>query len=122
MFALIVIGALTACSGGSVVSDSATKPQPAQPASSAVPATDASNATPAVAASSPSPSPTMNPVIKQAAAQPGVPVAVPDVVKRPLTPEEMQKALQALPPEVRQRIMGMQKMPQPSPSPSPAKK
>ena len=35
-----------------------------------------------------------------------------------MTNEEMQKALQQLPPEVRARIMGMQKLPSPSPQPA----
>jgi hypothetical protein len=57
-------------------------------------------------------------MIKQAQAQPGVPVNVPESMKRPLTKEEMEKALKQLPPEVRSRIMGMQKLPSPSPQPA----
>ena len=53
----------------------------------------------------------MNEAMKRASAQPGVPVPIPESVRRPMTPEEMQKAMQALPPEVRQRIMGMQQAP-----------
>jgi hypothetical protein len=114
----------SACGGSStVVSDSAS--QPAKPA--AAPSTqtgDTSAAAPTAPSPAPSgavsatPSPTLNPIMKQAAARPGVPVAVPDSVKRPLNAEEMQKALQQLPPEVRQRIMGMQKLPTPSPQPT----
>jgi len=57
-------------------------------------------------------------MIKQAQAQPGAPVNVPESMKRAMTPQEMQKALQQLPPEVRSRIMGMQKLPSPSPPPA----
>jgi hypothetical protein len=110
----------SACgSGSSVVSESS---QPAKQA--AAPANTPSTAPPAAATPAPTgearsvPSPTPNPIIKQAAAQPGVPVAVPDSVRRPLTREEMEKALQQLPPEVRQRIMGMQRLPTPSPQPT----
>jgi hypothetical protein len=112
----------SACGGsGSVVSDSSS--QSAKPA--ATPSTQTSE-TSAAAPTTPSPAPsvavnatpTPNPILKQAAAQPGVLVPVPDSVKRPLNAEEMQKALQQLPPEVRQRIMGMQKLPTPSPQPT----
>ena len=53
----------------------------------------------------------MLPAIKEAQAKPGVPVTIPESMKRPLTNEEMQKALQAMPPEVRARIQGMQAAP-----------
>lgn len=65
----------------------------------------------------------MLPVIKEAQAKPGVPIPVPESMKRPLNAEEMQKALQAMPPEVRARIQGMQAAPpgvkpgQPTPTP-----
>ena len=114
---LTLISALSACSG-SKGADSSSSGR----AASAAPAT--SNSTPNAAAPSPSApaqtsaSPTPNPLIKQAQAKPGVPVNVPESMKRPLTAEEMQKALQQLPPEVRSRIMGMQKLPPPSPSPA----
>ncbi len=62
----------------------------------------------------------MNPLLKEAQANPGKLVTVPESMRRPLNKEEMEKALQQLPPEVRQRIMGMQKLP--TPSPQPAKK
>ena len=110
---------LSSACGNSVVSDSS---PPAKQA--AAPANTPAIALPAAATPAPTgearsaPSPTPNPIIKQAAAQPGVPVAVPDSLRRPLTSEEMQKALQQLPPEVRQRIMGMQKLPAPSPQPT----
>ena len=123
-FVFILSLVLSACGGSSsVVSDSSS--QSAKPA--AAPSTqtgETSAAAPTAPTPAPSgavnatPSPTPNPLLKQAAAQPGVPVAVPDSVKRPLNAEEMQKALQQLPPEVRQRIMGMQKLPTPSPQPT----
>lgn len=102
-----------ACSKQSVVSNapaassavpSSTTPAQAAPTSSA-PVAAATPPHTATAAATPSSTPL--PVIKQAQTQPGVPVAVPDVVRRPLTGEELQKALQQLPPEVRARIQGM---------------
>jgi hypothetical protein len=107
------------CGGGRSVPASATNPSPSlSPAPQAADRIEAAaspgGGTPAVG----SPSPTPNPAIKQAGSQPGVPVAVPESMKRAMTPEEMQKAMQALPPEVRQRIMGLQKMPRPSPAPT----
>jgi len=111
--------ALSACgNSSSVVSE--TRP------ASAVPAPSASAPTPAPVAAAPAPSatvqstptPTPHPAVKAAQANPGVPVAVPESMKRPLTSEEMQKALQQLPPEVRARIMGGQKLPAPSPQPT----
>lgn len=126
--------ALTACgSSSSVVTDSTTQSKPAT--ASATPATSMTSAAPAPATSMTSaapstpapaapvqatPQPTMDPILKQAQANPGVPVRVPDSMRRPLNSEEMQKALQQLPPEVRAKIMGMR--PMPSPSPQPAKK
>ena len=119
---------LSACGGGSVVSDSSSKPSQsagsstaAQPANSPA-VSAAANATPQLA-EQPTPSPTVLPIIKEAQSKPGVPVAVPESMRRPLTPEEMQKALQAMPPEVRARIQGMQAAPpgvrpgQPTPTP-----
>jgi hypothetical protein len=53
----------------------------------------------------------MNPVIKEAQSKPGVPIAVPESMKRPLNAQEMEKALQAMPPEVRARIQGMRAAP-----------
>jgi hypothetical protein len=123
-FVFVLSLVLSACGGSSaVVSDSSS--QSAKPA--AAPSTqtaDTSAAAPTAPTPAPSgavsatPSPTLNPIMKKAAAQPGVPVTVPDSVRRPLNAEEMQKALQQLPPEVRQRIMGMQKLPTPSPQPT----
>jgi hypothetical protein len=118
--------ALSACGGSkSVVSDSA--PQSKPTGVSSTPAAPVAVAAPVTATPSPAasvhatPEPTLNPIIKQAQAKPGVPVPVaPDSVKRPMTNEEFQKAMQQLPPEVRARIMGMR--PMPSPSPQPAKK
>lgn len=104
-----------ACSKQSVVSNapapsvSSAAPSPTTPAqaapTSSAPATAATPPHTATAAATPSSTPL--PAIKQAQTQPGVPVAAPDVVRRPLTGEELQKALQQLPPEVRARIQGM---------------
>lgn len=110
---------LSACNGGSVVSDSSSKSASgqtaAQPASSP---NSMSAASPNAAAQQvpqqnqrATPSPTILPAIKEAQAKPGVPVTVPESMKRPLNAEEMQKALQAMPPEVRARIQGMQAAP-----------
>jgi hypothetical protein len=119
-FIFILSLIFSACGGSSsVVSDSSS--QSAKPAASpSAQTSEASAAAPTAPAPAVSgkPSPTPNPIIKQAAAQPGVLVPVPDSVKRPLNAEEMQKALQQMPPEVRQRIMGMQKLPTPSPQPT----
>src|SRR5262245_23546554 len=105
--------ALSACakSSGGVATSSSSGGGAASPA----PAQNAASPTPSVAANAAA-TPTPNPAIKQAQAQPGVPVNVPESMKRPMTSEEMQKAMQQLPPEVRSRIMGMQKLPAPSPS------
>ncbi|MEP7341050.1 MAG: hypothetical protein ABI977_25180 [Acidobacteriota bacterium] len=118
---------LSACNRGSVVSDSSSKPASGQPADSP---NVMSAASPNASArqdqrqnQQPTPSPTMLPAIKEAQARPGVPVSVPESMKRPLNAEEMQKALQAMPPEVRARIQGMQAAPpgvkpgQPTPTP-----
>jgi hypothetical protein len=115
LFVLTLSFALSACgkSNGVVSNSSSTGGVSASPA----PAQYAASPTPSVAAQSAA-SPTPNPVIKQAQAQPGVPVNVPESMKRPLTSEEMQKVMQQLPPEVRSRIMGMQKSPSPSPQPA----
>ncbi len=126
LFSLTAV--LTACNKGSVVSDSAsqqpTTPQPAaqQPATQQQPA--AQPAGQAAQAQQATPSPTLHPLMKQAQAQPGVPVSVPDAVKRPLNAEEMKKALEAMPPEVRARIQGMAVAPQgakPQTTPTPKK-
>lgn len=48
---------------------------------------------------------------------------VPEIMKRPLTREEMEKALQAMPPEIRARIQGLGPAPPGVvPTPSPKKK
>lgn len=115
--ALVLLALISAACSKSSVTDSAPQ-QPNQPAaqSSAQPA--AQSAQPAQAqtqAAQPqqaTPSPTLHPAMKQAQAQPGVPVSVPDAVKRPLNSEEMKKALEAMPPEVRARIQGMAAAPQ----------
>lgn len=107
--------ALSACTKGSVVSDSASPQSATQPAATQPPATQQQQAAQPVeqtAAQQPSPSPTLHPIMKQAQANPGVPVSVPDSVKRPLNAEEMKKAMEAMPPEVRARIQGMAQAPQ----------
>jgi len=112
---------LSACGSGSVVSDSNSPAgQPAaQPATAQSPggtaqtgAAQPANAQPAAQAQQPTPSPTLHPLMKEAQSKPGVPVSVPESMKRPLNAEEMKKALQAMPPEVRARIQGMQAAPQ----------
>lgn len=117
------IAGLTACGGSSsVVTDSpaatqspvaqpqtATQSQPAaQPAEQTAAAQPAAEAQP----QKPTPSPTLLPVMKEALAKPGVPVSVPESMRRPLNAEEMKKALEAMPPEVRARIQGMAATPQ----------
>ncbi|MBP6823298.1 MAG: hypothetical protein KA368_17235 [Acidobacteria bacterium] len=115
-------GTLSACSKSSVVSDS-TPQQPAAQQQQQPAAAQQQNSTQAAeqtAAQQPSPSPTLSPIMKQAQANPGVPVSVPDSVKRPLNAEEMKKALEAMPPEVRARLQGMAQTPQgakPQPTP-----
>lgn len=117
------IAGLTACgSSSSVVSDSpaATQSPAAQPQTAtqsqpvAQTAEQASTPQPADAAQSqqPTPSPTLHPIMKQAQAQPGVPVSVPESMRRPLNAEEMKKALEAMPPQVRAQIQGMAAAPQ----------
>ena len=133
---LLLIAGLSACRK-SVVSDSpAQSPQSSQSAQPAQPPTaGAAGSTTVATAASPSAegkpeakstvSPTPLPILKEAAAHPGVPVTVPESMRRPLTGEELQKALQQLPPEVRARIQGMQAAPQgvrPQTTPQPAKK
>ncbi len=113
---LLLAIASSACGNGSVVSDSKTSAgsSTAQPAS-AQPQTTPSqteNAQVTVQPQQPTPSPTMHPIMKQAQAKPGVPVPVPESMKRPFNAEEMKKALEAMPPEVRARIQGMQAAPQ----------
>lgn len=123
--ALALSSALSACGGSSsVISDSSSESKPVS--ASPAPSTPASNDAAVAPSPAPSgavqsaPSPTPHPVIKQAQAKPGEPMAVPESMKRPLNAEEMKKALQQLPPEVRARIMGLQQMP--APTPQPAKK
>lgn len=126
----LFIAALTACSKGSVVSDSPSQQPTAQQPAAQQPANQQQAAAQPVAtqqaaqAQQPSPSPTLHPLMKQAQAQPGVPVSVPDAVRRPLNAEEMKKALEAMPPEVRARIQGMAVAPQgakPQTTPTPKK-
>lgn len=127
---LLLCAALSAaCSKESVVSNTPAQsassaalpsPTPAQAAPpSAAPAPAA--ATPPTVTAAATPAPTPLPIIKQAQTQPGVPVAVPEVVRRPLTGAELEKALQQLPPEVRARIQGMAAAKQQA-SPQPTKK
>lgn len=115
----LLAAGLTGCKSESVVSDSA-KPAPAgalQTSSTQAGLTNAASApaaAPAAAgqAQQPSPTPTLLPMMKQAQANPGVPVSVPESMRRPLNPEEMKKAMEQLPPEVRARIQGLQAAPQ----------
>ncbi len=111
---LALTAGLSACNG-SVVSDSSSKSSngatTTQPAASPNSPNTMSAASPNAAAQQAAPSPTILPIIKEAQAKPGVPVTVPESMKRPLNAEEMQKALQAMPPEVRARIQGMQAAP-----------
>lgn len=135
--ALVLFAAgLSACGNGSVASDS-TKTSgnqaAAQPAGSPTANQASGAANPVVqpspqqnspSANSATPSPTMLPAIKEAQAKPGVPVTVPDSMKRAATAEEMQKMLQQMPPEVRARIQGMQAAPpgvRPQATPTPKK-
>ena len=115
LFALTLSFALSACgkSSGGVSNSSPSSVVPAQSAQ----APNAAAPSPSVAANGAA-TPTPNPMIKQAQTQPGVPVNVPESLKRPLTKEEMQKAMQQLPPEVRARIMGLKQSPSPSPQPA----
>lgn len=109
---------LSGCHGNSVVSDSS---KPAAGQSAAQPATSPNSmsaAAPNAAVQqvpqsnqSATASPTILPIIKEAQSKPGVPVTIPESMRRPLNAEEMQKALQAMPPEVRARIQGMQAAP-----------
>lgn len=116
--------ALSACSKSSVVTDSSpsTQSPAAQPQTATQPATQsaaqpseqppAAQQTNAAQAQQPAPSPTLHPIMKQAQAKPGVPVSVPESMRRPLNAEEMKKAMEAMPPEVRARIQGMAAAPQ----------
>jgi hypothetical protein len=108
--------ALSACSKSSVVTDSSpsTQSPAAQPQTAAQPAEQppAAQQTNAAQAQQPTPSPTLHPIMKQAQAKPGVPVSVPESMRRPLNAEEMKKAMEAMPPEVRARIQGMAAAPQ----------
>ena len=127
MALLVLAVSLSGCGGGSVVSDSSSNPSGSNPSGSNPSGSKSSGGatgaqpgpSPTVgtsggsttAAQQATPSPTMNPVIKEAQAKPGVPVAVPESMRRPLNAQEMEKALQAMPPEVRARIQGMRAAP-----------
>lgn len=102
---------LTACHHGS--GDQGGANSQASPASASQPA-----ATPVVSAT-PHPSPASTPAsAKQASLD-----NVPEMLRRPFTKEEMEKALQKMPPEVRARIQGMAvATATPSPQPSPKAK
>jgi hypothetical protein len=105
----ILVIALSACqSSQSTVSNS-----PAQPAQTAQPVA----ATPAPI-ELPSPSPGSTQTTKKT----GTTDNVPEIMRRPMTKEEMDKALQALPPEVRARLQGMGMRPaNPKATPTPKK-
>lgn len=111
IFGLSLMLGLAACK--SEQSPSTASPTPAT--ATASPETARSVATPTAAAS------------PQSKASP----EVPEIMKRAFTKEEMEKALQQLPPEVRARIQGLSyapagarpnAAPTPSPSPSPKRK
>ena len=130
LFSVLALSfALSACgSSSSVVTESTTQSKPATasstPATSGASAASPARMSAAPVATTPAPSAsvqatpqaTIDPIIKQAQARPGVPVPVPESMRRPLNSEEMQKALQQLPPEVRARIMGGRPMPSPQPT------
>jgi hypothetical protein len=109
VLALIVV--FSACKSGQ---NSATNSpaQAVQPAAQPAPA--ASPIVVATPASSSSPDQTG----KKSGAQDNVP----EIMKRPMTKEEMEKAMQALPPEVRARLQGMGVRPAgPAATPTPKK-
>lgn len=116
----LLAAGLTGCKSESVVSDSAKPAQNSAPQTAGAPASAANTtSSPAATASAPggqaqqpSPTPSLLPMMKQAQANPGVPVSVPESMRRPLNPEEMKKAMDQLPPEVRARIQGLQAAPQ----------
>jgi hypothetical protein len=74
------------------------------------------------AASTPTPSSTI-PAQPAASASPVKPGEVPEMMKRAFTKDEMDKAMQQLPPEIRDRLKGMSYAPSniPAPKPAPAK-
>ncbi len=72
------------------------------------------------AASTPTPTPTP-PNQPAASASPVKPGEVPDMMKRAFTKEEMDKAMQQLPPEIRDRLKGLSYAPSNIPAPTPAK-
>ncbi len=92
------VGLFGCSSGGSVVSDQASGSN--TPAAQTTP-----QSTPAAVQSAATPSPTPSELMRRAQAQPGVPVTVPESMRRPLNREELQRALQQMPPEVRARIL-----------------
>lgn len=94
---------LSACSSDrSVVTESGSGNAPVNPPVNAT-AQATPQATPAPAEAKASPTP--NEILRQAQARPGVPVVVPESMRRPLNSEELQRALQQMPPEVRARIL-----------------
>jgi uncharacterized lipoprotein YajG len=113
-FILISIFALlSGCS-----SESQTAPA-SQPANTTQQAQPAQSSTPRATVS---PSQSMDP--KQAAKRSQD--NIPEIMRRPLTREEMEKALEKMPPEVRARIQGLGvappgARPKPSPTPTPKK-
>ncbi|MBK9316195.1 MAG: hypothetical protein IPM55_18430 [Acidobacteria bacterium] len=95
---------LSGCnSGSSVVSDSGSGSTSTPVATAQSTPQPQATASPLETAAKPSPTP--NELMRRAAAQPGVPVTVPESMRRPLNSEEMQRALQQMPPEVRARIL-----------------
>jgi NADH-quinone oxidoreductase subunit M len=72
---------------------------------------------PAAAVTAPTPSPSLAPGFDKALTQPGVPVTIPERLRRPMTREEIMQ----LPPEIRDKILRAQGQPVPTPSPTPKK-
>jgi len=111
---LVAAFVLSACSSDrSVVTESGSGNAPVNPPVNAT-AQTTPQATPAPAEAKASPTP--NEILRQAQARPGVPVVVPESMRRPLNSEELQRALQQMPPEVRARILqGQPGLAQPTP-------
>jgi hypothetical protein len=94
---VVLIAALSACQSNQNAVSHSPSSQPTQPAQVTQPA-----ATPAGGSS-----PTGSPGAPQKANKSGAPDNTPEIMKRPMTKEEMNKAMQALPPEVRARLQGL---------------
>jgi len=105
--ALTLVVAFSACRGNQNTASNSPTPQPTQASQPVQPA----------------PLSTASPGAAQAAKPSTSKDGVPEIMKRPMTPEEMQKAMQQLPPEVRARLQGMGLKPvNPVSTPSPQKR